>query len=99
MVFEQVIDFTTTNYDDIRALGHELLEQRRRAGGPTPISVLQLKDRDRPDTYRTVVRFSSYDEAMEHSQREDTSQMAERMAALCDNRSFRNFDLIEEIKP
>jgi hypothetical protein len=36
---------------------------------------------------------------MENSGREDTTQTAERMAALCDERTFRNFDVIYEINP
>lgn len=99
MEFVQVIEFTTVKYDEVRAIGDEFLKSRRTAGGPKPVSVLQLKDRDRPDTYRTVARFASFEEAMQNSNRDDTAQMAERIAALCDDRSFRNFDIIEEIIP
>ena len=72
---------------------------RRASGGPTPISILHLRDRDNPNTYRIVARFASLEEAMENSGREDTTKMAERMAALCDERTFRNFDVIQEINP
>jgi hypothetical protein len=99
MEFVQVIEFTTTKYDEIRALGDELTQNRRNAGGPKPISILQLEDRDRPNTYRIVARFASYEEAMENSNRPDTAEMAERMAALSEDRSFRNFDIINEIVP
>jgi hypothetical protein len=99
MEFVQVIEFTTTHYDEIRALGDELTQSRRAGGGPKPISILQLKDRERPNTYRTVARFASYEEAMENSNRPDTAEMAQRMAALSDDRSFRNFDIINEIIP
>jgi hypothetical protein len=99
MEFVQVIEFTTTKYDEIRALGDELTASRRAAGGPKPISILQLKDRDRPNTYRIVARFASYEEAMQNSNRPDTAEMAERMAALSDDQSFRNFDIINEIIP
>jgi hypothetical protein len=99
MEFVQVIEFTTSKYDEIRALGDELTQSRRAAGGPKPISILQLKDRDRPNTYRTVARFAFYEEAMENSNRSDTTEMAERMVVLCDDRSFRNFEIIDEIVP
>jgi hypothetical protein len=36
---------------------------------------------------------------MENSNRPDTAEMAERMAALSEDRSFRNFDIINEIVP
>ena len=99
MEFVQVIEFTTAKYDEVRAIGDEFIQNRRAAGGPKPVSVLQLKDRDQPNTYRTVARFASYEDAMENSKRDDTTQMAERIAALCDDRSFRNFDIIEAITP
>jgi hypothetical protein len=97
MEFVQVIEFTTAKYDEVRAISDEFLNSRRTAGGPKPSSVLHLKDRDRPNTYRTVARFGSYEEAMENSKRDDTSEMAKRIEALCDDRSFRNFDIIEEV--
>ncbi len=97
MEFVQVIEFTTAKYDEVRAISDEFIKNRRSAGGPKPKSVLHLKDRDRPNTYRTVARFASYEEATENSNRDDTTQMAERIAALCDDRSFRNFDIIDEV--
>ena len=99
MAFIQVIEYTTTKYDDVRALGDRFVEARRSGGGPKPESVLFLKDRDRPDTYRTVARFASYEEAMENSERDDTTQMAQQIAALCDEQSFRNFDVLDEVVP
>ena len=54
MEFVQVIEFTTTSYDELRAVSDEFTEMRRAAGGPKPTSVLHLKDRDRPNTYRIV---------------------------------------------
>jgi hypothetical protein len=99
MEFVQVIEFTTTSYDELRAVSDEFTEMRRAAGGPKPTSVLHLKDRDRPDTYRIVARFASAEEAMENSGRDDTTKMAERMAALCADQNFRNFDVINEVHP
>jgi hypothetical protein len=99
MEFVQVIEFTTTKWDEIRAIGEEFSQARQSGGGPKPISILFVKDRDRPNTYRTVARFASYEEAMENSNREDTSQMAQRISALCDEQTFHNFDVIDEITP
>jgi hypothetical protein len=97
MEFVQVIEFTTTKYDEVRAISDEFVNTRQSAGGPKPKSVLHLKDRDRPNTYRTVARFASYEEAMENSNRDDTAQMAQRIGALCDDRTFRNFEIIDEV--
>jgi hypothetical protein len=99
MEFVQVIEFTTTKFDEIRAIGNEFAETRRTGGGPKPRTILFLKDRDRPNTYRTVARFASYEEAMENSSRDDTTEMAGKIAALCDDQTFRNFDLLDEIVP
>jgi hypothetical protein len=97
MEFVQTIELTTTKYDELRAVGDEFVEKRRTAGGPKPTSVVHLRDRDNPNTYRIVAWFASAEEAMENSNREDTTQMAERMAALCDERTFRNFDVVYQI--
>jgi len=99
MEFVQFIDFTTTKYDEVRAINNEFAEARRTAGGPKPRTILFLKDRDRPNTYRTVAQFASYEEAMENSNRDDTTKMAGRLAALCQDQTFRNFDLLDEINP
>jgi hypothetical protein len=99
MEFVQTIELTTTKYDEIRAIGDEFVEKRRTAGGPKPTSILHLRDRDNANRYRIVVRFASAEDAMENSEREDTTELAERMAALCDERAFRNFDVIHELNP
>ena len=99
MEFVQTIELTTTKYDELRAVGDEFVEKRRAAGGPKPTSVVHLRDRDNPNTYRIVAWFASAEEAMENSNRDDTTQLAERMAALCDERTFRNFDVVYEINP
>ncbi len=99
MDFVQTIELTTTKYEELRAVGDAFIEKRRTAGGPKPTSVVHLRDRDNPNTYRIVAWFASAEEAMENSDRDDTTQMAERMAALCDERTFRNFDVVYEITP
>jgi len=99
MEFVQVIEFTTTKYDEVRAIANEFAETRRTGGGPKLETILFLKDRDRPNTYRTVARFASYEAAMENSNRDDTTKMAGRIAALCQDQTFQNFDLLDEINP
>ena len=99
MEFVQVIEYTTTKYEDVRAIGNKFIQTRQAGGGPKPQSVLFLKDRDRPNTYRTVARFASYEEAMENSRRDDTTEMAQQIAALCDDQTFRNFDIVDEVIP
>jgi hypothetical protein len=97
--FLQVIEFTTTKYDEIRAIADRFAKTRRTGGGPKPQTILFLRDRDRPDTYRTAARFASYEEAMENSNRDDTTEMAGQIAKLCNDQTFRNFDVLDEINP
>ena len=96
MEFVQIIEYQSSKPDEMRALGDEFMESR--AGEGTRPSVLVTQDRDRENTYVMVIRFPSYEEAMENSQREDTSAMAGRMAALMDGPpTFRNLDLLVEM--
>jgi hypothetical protein len=99
MEFVQVIEYETSKYDEVRAIGEEFAERRRTAGGPKPTSILLCQDRDRPNTYATIARFASYEEAMQNSESPDTSEMAGRIAALCDNMRFYNLDVVDEITP
>jgi hypothetical protein len=99
MEFVQVIEYETSKYDEVRAISEEFAETRRRLGGPKPVSVLLCKDRERANTYATIARFASYEEAMENSERPDTSEMAGRIAALCDTVRFYNLDVLDEITP
>jgi hypothetical protein len=99
MEFVQVIEFTTSKYDEIQAIVDEFRKTRETQGGPKPTSIMLLKDRDRPNTYRTVARFESYEEAMQNSERPDTTEMAGRISALCDDQSFRNFDVLRQLNP
>jgi hypothetical protein len=54
MEFVQVIEVTTTKYDELKAVGDEFVQQRRTSGGPKLKNVVHLRDRDSPNTYRIV---------------------------------------------
>src|SRR6266567_9636089 len=99
MEFVQVIEFTTAKVPRGPFAWRRVHPEPPDRGGPKPESVLFLKDRDRPNTYRTVARFASYEEAMENSERDDTTQMAQQIAALCDEQTFRNFEVLDEVIP
>lgn len=90
--FVQIIEFTTTRIDEVRALGDEMREQ---AAGPVVRGTFTA-DRDRPNTYLNVIEFESYDAAMENSNRPETSAFAARMAELCDGPpKFYNLDVMD----
>src|SRR3954462_10547367 len=98
--FVQIIEFSTTRPDEIRRLVNEYRDKRMAEDrtGTQPRGVL-VKDRERANTYVNIVEFPSYEEAMENSNRPDTSEFAAEMAKLCDGPpTFRNLDLVEEMK-
>ena len=98
MDFVQILEFKTSKFDEIDAALQEYRTKREAAGAPMPVAVLQCKDRDQPDTYVAVVRFASYEAAMENSNHPDTAAMAARIADLCDSPpSFRNLDLLTQM--
>ncbi len=84
MEFVQILEFKTSKFDEIDKALQEYRAKREAAGAPMPVQVLQCKDRDQPNTYVAVVRFPSYEAAMENSNHPDTAAMAERLAALAD---------------
>ena len=94
MGFIQIIEYTSSRIDEIKALVDEYQAGQE---GPSPvIRGIATADRDAPNTYLTIVHFTSYDDAMANSASPRTSQLAEQMAKLCDGPpTFRNLDVIE----
>jgi quinol monooxygenase YgiN len=89
MAFVQIIEMTTSNIGDVEALMDEWTAKTE--GRRTAHRAVLAEDRDRPGTYVQVVEFSDYDEAMANSALPETSEYAERIAALCDGPpTFRN---------
>jgi quinol monooxygenase YgiN len=95
--FVQIIEYRTSKADEIAALSDEFRKNREAAAdGPAPQRVLVCADRDTPGRYFTIVQFESYEAAMENSARPDTSELAEKMTALCDGApTFYNLDLVQ----
>ena len=97
MAFVQIIEFRTAKIAEMRAVGDEwekATEGKRKAGRR-----VLCQDRDNPGRYFNIVFFDSYEEAMENSNRDDTTKMAGEISALCDSQSFTNFDLLDELHP
>jgi hypothetical protein len=90
--FVQVIEWSSSRLDEIRAL-NDSMEREAGAGGPTRITV--CADRARPGHYVSIVEFPSYDEAMRNSEDPATQDFAARMAALCDGPpTFQDLDVV-----
>jgi hypothetical protein len=67
---------------------------------PKPTSVIVVRDRDRPRTYATILRFNSYEDAMRHSESDATHERIAKLGPLMkgDTR-FYNLDVLDETNP
>jgi hypothetical protein len=91
--FIQIIEFQTSQIDELRKMGEEWRDSTE---GGNVVRGTIVMDRERPNTYLNIVEFDSYEQAMENSNRQETSDFASRMAALCDAPPvFRNLDVVE----
>ena len=69
-------------------------------GVPKPSSVTVVRDRDRPGTYATILRFKSYEDAMRHSESEATHERIAKIGPLTKGeRRFYNLDVLDETNP
>ncbi|HZR15581.1 MAG TPA: hypothetical protein VFC33_20270 [Acidimicrobiia bacterium] len=94
MGFVQIIEFKTSNIDEIRRIGDEFEQATR--GKRTATRMTLCEDRDRPGTYVQMVEFPSYEEAMKNSQLPETQEISGKMQSLADgSATFRNLDVIE----
>ena len=93
MSFVQIIEFTSSRPDEIRALAEGLNDSADDRPRPR---VMACADRDQANHYFTIVEFGSYEEAMANSERPETSAFAAKMMELCDGPPiFRNLDVID----
>lgn len=98
--FVQIIEFTTTRIDDVKALSEQYRESRSADGSKGPSRGIFTADRDKPNTYLNIVEFDSYEEAMANSENPATSAFAQKMGELVDGPPvFRNLDVSDIWKP
>ena len=95
--FVQIIEFTTSRIDELKALSNDYRDTRVAAGdGTPPLRSTVTADRDRPNTYLNIVEFSSYEDAMANSNDPRTSEFAQKMGELCDGPpKFYNLDVLD----
>lgn len=95
MKFVQIIEFKTSRIDEFNALLDAWVEKN--AGNRLASRALQARDRDNENVYLNIVEFPSYEQAMDNSNRPETTEFAAQLAALCDGPPvFRNLDLLNE---
>ncbi len=95
--FVQLVEVTTRRFDELRAFLESYREQHPEMG-PSRITV--TADRNRPDTYVSIVEFDSYEAAMRNSEDPVTQEFSEAIAAFCDGPpEFRDLDVeMQEIR-
>ena len=97
MAFIQVIEFTTTNADEVQKLADEYRDTT--ADRRTVVRASLCRDRDQADRYVNIVEFESYEAAMENSNLPETQEFARRMAELCDGPPrFLNLDVVDSFE-
>lgn len=94
MSFIQIIEFTTSRPDEVRALSEKFRDSSENMGAV--VRATMCRDRDQSDRYVNIVEFDSYEAAMENSNRPETQEFAQGMAELCDGPArFSNLDVAE----
>lgn len=94
--FVQLMEFESSNIDEIVAFAKRMQEDRGDALLSTRATVTE--DRDRPGTYLVIVEFNSYDEAMANSDDPATDKYAAELASLIGAvPRFRNLDVRTEL--
>ncbi|HLX78263.1 MAG TPA: hypothetical protein VKR27_05210 [Acidimicrobiales bacterium] len=93
----QIVEYQS---DDIGAVIEAARSVPVPDGVPRPISAIVVRDRDRPQTYATILRFNSYEDAMRHSESDATHERIAKIRPLVkgENR-FYNLDVLDEMSP
>jgi hypothetical protein len=96
MPFVQIIEFRTSNFDEVQRLGDEW--EAAAADDSRARQRVLCEDRDDPGRYLNIVFFDSYDEAMENSALPVTQEFSRKMMELADGEpTFRNLDVLEDV--
>jgi hypothetical protein len=95
MAFVQIIEFQTSQADEMKKLGDEW---EAKAGDSSNARRRVLcQDRDNPGRHFNIVFFDSYESAMENSNNPVTQDFSQKMMALADGPpTFYNLDVVDE---
>jgi len=97
MGFVQIIEYTSSREDELKAALDEYLAATD--GRRATTRALRCADRDRPNTYFSIVEFPSYEAAMRNSELPETAALAAKMGELCDGPpTFHNLDVIDSFE-
>ena len=92
--FIQIVEYQADDIDAVISAANSVPVP---AGVPEPTSVIVVRDRDRPRTYATILRFDSYEDAMRHSESDATQERIAKLGALMKGETrFYNLDVVDE---
>ena len=95
MAFVQIIEFRTSNIDEMEKVGDEW--EAAAGSDRTARRRLLCRDRDSADRYFNIVFFDSYDDAMRNSDLPVTKEFSQKMMALADGGpTFYNLDVVDD---
>lgn len=95
MAFIQIIDFHTSNFDEVSAL--EAQWRASTEGKRTLRRSIVTRDRNDPDRYMVLAFFDDFDSAMANSAMPETGEFADKMKTIADGpASFADLDVIND---
>lgn len=99
--FIQIIEYTSTRFDEIQKLSEEFRAERRAAGIEVhPIRVTSTVSKEDPNRYVMIAEFGSYGDAMRNSSLPETQKFAAAMQELCDGPAvFHNLEVLGTYEP
>jgi hypothetical protein len=90
----QIVEYES---DDVEAVIEAANSVPVPADVPKPSSVIVVRDRDRPGTYATILRFDSYEDAMRHSESDATHERIAKIGSHMKGQTrFYNLDVLDE---
>lgn len=95
MSFIQIIEITSSELDEMRALDEQW--EKATEGKRTARRSIVTQDRNDPNQVRIIVFFDSYESAMENSSLPETQEFAEKWAALAEGPPrFLDLDVVDD---
>lgn len=95
MSFIQIIEITTSKFDQMRALDEKW--EKATEGKRTARRSIVTRDRNDPNQVRLIVFFDSYESAMENSNLPETQEFAAKWAELAEGPPrFLDLDVIDD---
>jgi len=94
MGFIQIVEFTTNDFDAVRAIDDAWVSATK--GRRTARRQIVTRDRNRPDRYLAFVFFDSYESAMQNSNLPETQEFAGRYGGVTTSVAFHDLDIISD---